>query len=185
MAGAPPASPIVRDGVEHVARASREVIVSAGAINSPQLLKLSGIGPGAELQAAGIPIVHEAPGVGENLQDHLEFYFQVASKEPVTLFSSTGLMTQALIGLDWIFRGDGVGATNHFEAGGFIRSRAGVEYPDLQFHFLPLAVSYDGSGLANEHGFQAHVGPMRSKSRGWVRLAGPMRGPSRASASTT
>ena len=82
-------------------------------------------------------------------------------------------MTQALIGLDWIFRGDGVGATNHFEAGGFIRSRVGVEYPDLQFHFLPLAVSYDGSGLANEHGFQAHVGPMRSKSRGWVRLAGP------------
>ena len=163
----------LRDGVEHVAHATREVIVSAGAINSPQLLKLSGIGPGAELQEAGIPVVREAPGVGENLQDHLEFYFQVASKEPVTLFSSTGLMTQAMIGLDWIFRGDGVGATNHFEAGGFIRSRAGVEYPNLQFHFLPLAVSYDGSGLANEHGFQAHVGPMRSKSRGWVRLGGP------------
>ncbi len=163
----------LRDGIEHVAQAAREVIISAGAINSPQLLKLSGIGPGGELQAAGIPVVHEVAGVGENLQDHLEFYFQVASKEPVTLFSSTGLMTQALIGLDWIFRGDGVGATNHFEAGGFIRSRAGVEYPDLQFHFLPLAVSYDGSGLANEHGFQAHVGPMRSKSRGSVRLAGP------------
>lgn len=163
----------LREGVEQVAHASREVIVSGGAINSPQLLKLSGIGPGAELQAAGIPVVHEAPGVGENLQDHLEFYFQVASKEPVTLFSSTGLVSRAMVGLHWMLKADGLGASNHFEAGGFIRSRPGIEYPDLQFHFLPLAISYDGSGLAREHGFQAHVGPMRSKSRGSVRLKSP------------
>ncbi|HET7715070.1 MAG TPA: choline dehydrogenase [Bauldia sp.] len=163
----------LRDGVPHLAHASREVIVSGGAINSPQLLKLSGVGPGAELGELGIPLVHDLPGVGENLQDHLEFYFQVASKEPVTLFSATGLVSRTLVGLQWMTRGEGLGASNHFEAGGFIRSRAGVEYPDLQFHFLPLAVSYDGSGLAREHGFQVHVGPMRSKSRGTVRLAGP------------
>jgi len=162
-----------RDGGDHIAHASREVILSGGAINSPQLLKLSGIGPGAELQEAGIPVVHDSRGVGENLQDHLEFYFQVASREPVTLFSSTGLLSRAMVGLHWIVKSEGLGASNHFEAGGFIRSRAGIEYPDIQFHFLPLAISYDGSGLAREHGFQAHVGPMRSKSRGSVRLAGP------------
>jgi choline dehydrogenase len=162
-----------RDGVEHRAMANREVIVSGGAINAPHLLKLSGIGPGAELQEAGIPVVHDAPGVGENLQDHLEFYHQVASKEPVTLFSSTGLLSRAMVGLHWMLKAEGLGASNHFEAGGFIRSRAGIEYPDIQFHFLPLAISYDGSGLASEHGFQVHVGPMRSKSRGSVRLDGP------------
>ncbi len=163
----------IRDGVEHRAMARGEVIVSGGAINSPQLLKLSGIGPGEELREVGIPVVHESRGVGENLQDHLEVYYQVASREPVTLFSSTGLMSRGLVGLQWILRAEGLGATNHFEAGGFIRSRAGIEYPDIQFHFLPLAISYDGSGLAGEHGFQVHVGPMRSRSRGWVRLAGP------------
>jgi choline dehydrogenase len=149
----------------------REVIVSAGAINSPKLLKLSGIGPAAELAEHGIPVVHDLPGVGENLQDHLEFYFQVACTQPVTLYSSMGLFARAMIGARWLLFKDGLGATNHFETGGFIRSRAGVPYPDLQFHFLPLAVTYDGSSLANEHGFQAHVGPMRSKSRGHVRLA--------------
>lgn len=163
----------LRKGVEHAAMAAREVIVSGGAINSPQLLMLSGIGPGAELRAAGIPVIHDAPGVGENLQDHLEFYFQVASKEPVTLFSSAGWLSRAMVGLQWMLKADGLGASNHFESGGFIRSRPGVAYPDLQFHFLPLAISYDGSGLAQEHGFQAHVGPMRSKSRGSVRLGGP------------
>lgn len=163
----------LRDGGEHTVMAAREVIVSGGAINSPQLLKLSGIGPGAELREAGLPVIHDAPGVGENLQDHLEFYFQVASKEPVTLFSSTGFLSRAMVGLQWMVKADGLGASNHFESGGFIRSRPGVAYPDLQFHFLPLAISYDGSGLAREHGFQAHVGPMRSKSRGSVRLRGP------------
>ena len=152
-------------------RARREVIVSAGSINSPKLLKLSGVGPAAELREHGIAVVHELPGVGENLQDHLEFYFQVACTQPVTLYSSMGLFARAMIGARWLLFKDGLGATNHFETGGFIRSRADVPYPDIQYHFLPLAVTYDGSSLAQEHGFQAHVGPMRSKSRGHVRLA--------------
>jgi choline dehydrogenase len=155
----------------HSVRARREVIVASGPINSPKLLKLSGVGPGAELAAHGIDLVADRPGVGENLQDHIEFYFQVASTQPVTLYSSMGLFARAMIGARWLLRKDGLGATNHFETGGFIRSRAGVPYPDIQFHFLPLAVTYDGSSLAKEHGFQAHVGPMRSKSRGHVRLA--------------
>jgi len=147
------------------------VLLCGGPINSPQLLKLSGIGPAAELAEHGIPVVRDRPGVGENLQDHLEFYFQVACTQPVTLYSSMGLFARAMIGARWLLFKDGLGATNHFETGGFIRSRAGVPYPDIQYHFLPLAVTYDGSSLANEHGFQAHVGPMRSKSRGHVRLA--------------
>ena len=159
-----------RGGGEHFVRARREVILCGGPINSPQLLKLSGIGPEAELRALGLPVVAARPGVGENLQDHLEFYFQLASKQPITLYGKTGLVARGLVGLQWLLRGLGDGATNHFEAGGFIRSRAGVRYPDIQYHFLPMAVTYDGKGLAREHGFQAHVGPMRSKSRGWVRL---------------
>ena len=161
-------------GREQKARARREVILSGGPINTPQLLKLSGVGPGAELQALGIGVVADRPGVGENLQDHLEFTFQVASKQPITLFAHTGLFSRAVIGVEWLTRGRGLGASNHFEAGGFIRSRAGVRYPDIQFHFLPMAVAYDGSTLAKEHGFQAHVGPMRSKSRGSVRLKSPV-----------
>ncbi|MBS0373130.1 MAG: choline dehydrogenase [Proteobacteria bacterium] len=158
---------------ECVARARAEVIVAAGSIGSPQLLKLSGVGPGAELGALGIPVVHDLPGVGENLQDHLEVYFQVACTQPVTLYSAMNPLAKLAIGVRWILFKNGLGATNHFETCGFIRSRAGVRYPDIQFHFLPMAVSYDGSSLAREHGFQAHVGPMRSKSRGWVRLASP------------
>jgi len=162
-----------RGGREVVVRARREVIISAGPINSPQLLKLSGVGPQAELAALGIPVVHDLPGVGENLQDHLEFYFQVASLEPITLYKHMNPLRKALIGARWLLTRGGLGATNHFEAGGFIRSRAGVRYPDIQYHFLPMAVSYDGSSLAQEHGFQAHVGPMRSQAKGWVRLASP------------
>ena len=162
-----------RDGRDHRASARREVILCGGAINSPQLLKLSGVGPAAELNGFGIDVVADRPGVGENLQDHLEFTFQVASKQPITLFAHTGLIGRARIGAEWFLRGKGLGASNHFEAGGFIRSRAGIRYPDIQFHFLPIAVAYDGSTLAREHGFQAHVGPMRSKSRGWVRLKSP------------
>jgi choline dehydrogenase len=158
-------------GATHTVRVGRELIVCAGPINSPQLLKLSGIGPAAELKALGIEVMHELPGVGENLQDHLEFYFQVACLEPVSLYSSINLWSRALIGARWLLRKDGLGATNHFETCGFIRSRPGIKYPDIQYHFLPMAVAYDGSTLAQEHGFQAHVGPMRSKSRGWVRLA--------------
>ena len=157
-------------GQTHVARVAGELIVCGGPINSPQLLKLSGLGPAAELREHGIAVIQELPGVGENLQDHLEFYFQVASKEPVSLYSSLNLWSRMLIGARWLLRKDGLGATNHFETCGFIRSRAGIEYPDIQYHFLPMAVAYDGSSLAREHGFQAHVGPMRSKSRGWVRL---------------
>jgi choline dehydrogenase len=160
-----------RGGEPREVRARREVIVCAGPINSPQLLKLSGVGPSQELADHGIAVVHELPGVGENLQDHLEFYFQVACREPVTLYGQMSALRRALIGVRWLLRRDGLGATNHFESGGFIRSRAGVRYPDIQFHFLPMAVSYDGSSLAREHGFQAHVGPLRSQSRGWVRLA--------------
>jgi choline dehydrogenase len=160
-----------RGGQTHRVGVGKELILSGGPVNSPQLLKLSGIGPAAELQAHGIEVVHDLPGVGENLQDHLEFYFQVACKEPITLYSSINWWNRALIGARWIARKDGLGATNHFETCGFIRSRAGIPYPDIQYHFLPMAVAYDGSTLAQEHGFQAHVGPMRSKSRGWVQLA--------------
>jgi len=158
-------------GVEHDVRADREVIVSAGSIGSPQLLKLSGIGPAEELRSHGIHVVKDLPGVGENLQDHLEFYFQMACTQPITLYSAMNPIAKAMIGLRWMLFKSGLGATNHFETCGFIRSRAGIRYPDIQYHFLPMAVSYDGSSLANEHGWQAHVGPMRSKSRGWVRLA--------------
>ena len=159
-----------RRGRERTAKARREVILCGGPINSPQLLKLSGVGPAGELRSLGIDVLADRSGVGENLQDHLEFTFQVASNQPITLFSHIGLFRRAVIGAEWLMRGRGLGASNHFEAGGFIRSRAGVRYPDIQFHFLPMAVAYDGSSLAKEHGFQAHAGPMRSKSRGWVRL---------------
>jgi choline dehydrogenase len=154
----------------HEVLVRREVIVCAGPVNSPQLLKLSGLGARAELAQHGINVVHELPGVGENLQDHLEFYFQMASRLPVTLYSEMKPWRKALIGLRWLLRHDGLGISNHFETGGFIRSRPGIRYPDIQFHFLPMAVSYDGSSLAHEHGFQAHAGPMRSHSKGWVRL---------------
>ena len=152
------------------AKARAEIILAGGAINSPQLLKLSGIGPAAELASHGLDVICDRPGVGENLQDHLEFYFQIASKKPVTLYSAMNPLAKALIGARWILFKNGLGATNHFESCGFIRSRAGIAYPDIQYHFLPLAVTYDGQSMAKQHGFQAHVGPMRSKSRGWVRL---------------
>jgi choline dehydrogenase len=155
---------------EHEVRAKREIILSGGPINSPHLLKLSGVGPAEELTALGIDVVHHLPGVGENLQDHLEFYFQMACTQPITLYSWQNLTGKSRIVARWLMRRDGLGATNHFETCGFIRSRAGLRYPDIQYHFLPLAVTYDGKGLASEHGYQTHVGPMRSKSRGFVRL---------------
>jgi choline dehydrogenase len=157
-------------GASHHVSIGKELILSCGPINTPQLLKLSGVGPAGELRELNIPIVHDLPGVGENLQDHLEFYFQVACREPITLYSSIKPLAKLMIGARWLLRHDGLGASNHFETCGFIRSAAGVEYPDLQYHFLPMAVAYDGSSLAKEHGFQAHIGPMRTKSRGWVRL---------------
>jgi choline dehydrogenase len=158
-------------GEQRIVHARREVIVSSGPINAPKLLKLSGVGPGAELAAHGIGVVSDRPGVGENLQDHLEFYFQVACRQPITLYSSMNRLHKAWIGARWLLRRDGLGATNHFESCGFIRSGPAAAYPDIQYHFLPLAVSYDGSAVAEGHAYQAHVGPMRSRSRGWVRLA--------------
>jgi choline dehydrogenase len=165
-------------GVEYVqggrvkqARARREVIVSAGSINSPQVLMLSGVGAADDLRKHRIPVVHDLPGVGQNLQDHLETYVQHACLQPITLYPvMKNPLRQLLVGMQWTFLGSGPGATNHFEAGGFIRSRAGVEHPDLQYHFLPIAASYDGSQAAQGHGFQAHVGPMRPTSRGHVKL---------------
>lgn len=153
--------------------AACEVILAGGPINTPQLLKLSGIGPASELQAQGIVVLADRAGVGANLQDHLEFYFQMACTKPVSLYPSMGLFAKGLIGARWLLFRTGLGATNHFESCGFIRSKAGVRYPDIQYHFFPLAVSYDGNSMAQEHGFQAHVGPMRTKSRGSVTLRSP------------
>ncbi|OWU85021.1 choline dehydrogenase [Oceanicola sp. 22II-s10i] len=153
--------------------ARREVILSASSLNSPKLLMLSGIGPGAELSRNGIEVIADRPGVGQNLQDHLELYIQQAASQPITLYRYWNLFGKAYVGARWLFTGTGPGASNQFESAGFIRSRAGVEYPDIQFHFLPLAVRYDGKAAAEGHGFQAHVGPMRSKSRGAVTLRSP------------
>jgi len=153
------------------ARATREVIVCGGAINSPQLLMLSGIGPADHLHGHKIDVVQDLAGVGANLQDHIETYVQHRCTQPITLYPVLkSPLRQLLVGIEWTFFGTGVGATNHFEAGGFIRSEAGVEHPDLQYHFLPIAASYDGSATQPGHGFQAHVGPMRPTSRGTVRL---------------
>jgi len=159
-----------RAGQIHQLRAAREVILSGGPINSVQLLKLSGIGPADELKANGIKVRADRPGIGANLQDHLEFYFQMACTQPITLYGKANLLGKAMVGAQWLFGRSGLGASNQFESCGFIRSRAGIKYPDIQYHFFPMAINYDGSSLATEHGFQAHVGPMRSKSRGTVTL---------------
>jgi len=150
--------------------ARREVILSASSINSPKLLMLSGIGPADHLQEMGVAVRADRPGVGGNLQDHLELYVQKICKQPVSLYSQLNLFSKGLIGARWLFTKTGLGATNHFEAAAFIRSGAGVAYPDIQYHFLPVAIRYDGTSPAAGHGFQAHVGPMRSPSRGRVRL---------------
>jgi choline dehydrogenase len=163
-------------GVEYEQKGNRvqvrgaEVILSAGSIMSPVILQRSGIGPGGDLQQAGIDVVHDLPGVGGNLMDHLELYVQQECAQPVSLYPHMSLLGKARIGLRWLLRRDGLGATNHFEAGAHTRSRAGILYPDIQLHFLPLAISYDGKSLAKGHGFQVHVGTKRSKSRGRVRL---------------
>ncbi len=166
-------------GRREIIRARTEVIIAASAINSPKLLMLSGIGPAAHLAEHGIPIVADRPGVGSNLQDHLELYIQMAASTPVSLYKYWNLAGKAYVGARWLINKSGPGATNQFESCGFIRSRAGVAYPDIQFHFLPIAVRYDGQAAAEGHGFQAHVGPMRSESRGEIRLrsADPMDDP--------
>ncbi|QNB14332.1 choline dehydrogenase [Paraburkholderia bannensis] len=151
-------------------RARREVLLCAGAIASPQILQRSGVGPGAWLRELDIPVVLDLPGVGQNLQDHLEMYMQYACKEPVSLYPALLLHNQPAIGLEWMLRGTGVGASNHFEAGGFIRTRDDDPWPNIQYHFLPVAINYNGSNAIKMHGFQAHVGSMRSPSRGRVKL---------------
>jgi len=158
------------NGVSQIISANVEVIIAASAINSPKLLMLSGIGDADHLQAHGIPVVADRKGVGQNLQDHLELYIQMAASQPVSLYKYWNLFGKAWVGLQWLLNKSGPGASNQFESAAFIRSRAGVEYPDIQYHFLPIAVRYDGQAAAEGHGFQAHVGPMRSPSRGSVTL---------------
>ncbi|MFV1492734.1 choline dehydrogenase [Phaeobacter sp. JH20_36] len=162
---------VERGGKIEVIRANAEVILAASSLNSPKLLMLSGIGPAKHLAEHGIDVVVDRPGVGQNLQDHLEFYFQFASKQPITLFKYWNLLGKAMVGAQWLFTKTGLGASNQFESAAFIRSDKGVDYPDIQYHFLPIAVRYDGQAAAEGHGFQAHVGPMRSDSRGEVTLA--------------
>jgi len=161
---------VTRKGKTEVIRAGVEVIVAASSLNSPKLLMLSGIGPAAHLAEHGIDVIADRAGVGQNLQDHLELYVQQAATKPVSLFKHWNLWGKAKIGAQWLFTKTGLGASNQFESTGFIRSRAGVDYPDIQYHFLPIAVRYDGKVAAEGHGFQAHVGPMRSVSRGQVTL---------------
>ncbi len=156
-------------GQTHKVYCNREVLVSSGPIGSPHLLQRSGIGPEAVLRKAGIEVRHDLPGVGENLQDHSEIYIQYACKQPVTLNGKMNLLGKALIGLRWLLFKDGLGASNHFEAGGFIRSAKGLRWPDIQFHFLPAAMRYDGDKPFKGHGFMVLTGPNKPKSRGHVR----------------
>ena len=160
-------------GQEHSVKANQEVIISAGSIGSPTLLQRSGVGPMSVLMAAGVPVRHDLPGVGENLQDHLEVYFQYRCRQPITINGHLGLLSKLRIGAQWVLTKSGLGATNHFESCGFIRSRAGVAAPDIQYHFLPAAIRYDGQAAFDGHGFQVHVGPNKPDSRGHVRISGP------------
>jgi choline dehydrogenase len=162
---------VIRGTGRETIGATREVILAASSINTPKLLMLSGIGPADHLTEHGIPVIADRPGVGANLQDHLELYIQHRSLKPVTLYSHYNYVGMARIGVQWLLAKAGLGASNQFESAAFVRSAAGIEYPDIQFHFLPLAVRYDGRSAVRGHGFQAHVGPMRSPSRGTVRLA--------------
>ena len=161
---------IEKAGQAETIHAKEEVIVAASSINSPKLLMLSGIGPAQELAKHGIDVIADRPGVGQNLQDHLEMYIQMTAIKPVSLYKYWNLFMKGLIGAQWLFTKTGIGASNQFESAAFIRSQAGVEYPDIQYHFLPIAVRYDGQTAAEGHGFQAHVGPMRSPSRGEITL---------------
>ncbi|MDH4119929.1 MAG: choline dehydrogenase [Acidimicrobiia bacterium] len=155
-------------GVTHRAKA-KEVVLSGGAFNTPQLLQLSGVGDADQLRSVGVEPIHHLPGVGENLQDHLEVYVQYASKQPVSIQPWMAMWRRPLVGLMWLFR-KGPGATNHFEGGGFVRSNDDVEYPNLMFHFLPIAIRYDGTSPTGGHGYQVHIGPMYSDARGSVKI---------------
>lgn len=159
-----------KSGKIQSASAAKEVISSAGSIGSVQLLQLSGVGPKAVLEKAGVELKHELSGVGENLQDHLEVYFQYHCNEPITLNSKLGLVSKGMIGAEWILTRKGLGATNHFESCAFIRSRKGLKWPNIQYHFLPAAMRYDGRAAFDGHGFQVHVGPNKPESRGTVAI---------------
>ena len=159
-----------RSGELKEVRANKEVVLCGGPINNPKLLMLSGIGPADHVKAAGIHPIHDLAGVGQNLQDHLEIYLQMECKRPVTLQRYYNFFGKMFVGARWLFTRTGPGATNNFEVGGFIRSDVGVEHPNLQYHFFPMAVRYDGKSPTAAHGFQAHVGPMRSRSKGFVEL---------------
>jgi choline dehydrogenase len=158
-----------RGGVTRRATAG-EVILCGGAINTPQLLQLSGVGNAGELAALGVDVVQDLPGVGENLQDHLEVYIQHACTQPVSVAPALKWRNRPWVGLEWLLFRKGPGATNHFEAGGFVRGNEDVAYPNLMFHFLPIAVRYDGSMPAGGHGYQVHIGPMYSDARGSVKI---------------
>lgn len=147
-----------------------EVICCGGAVNSPQILQVSGVGNAKDLEAAGVSVVHDLPGVGENMQDHLEVYVQYKSLKPVSMNPALKWWKKPFIGYQWLFHRKGAAATNHFEAGGFIRSNDDVAYPNIQFHFLPLAIRYDGSRPGSDHGYQVHVGPMYSNAIGSVKI---------------
>jgi len=157
-----------RGGIRQVR--TGEVVLCGGAINSPQLLQLSGVGDASELETLGVPVVHDLPGVGEHLQDHLEVYIQYACSQPVSVAPYMKWRWRPLVGAEWLFLRKGPGATNHFEAGGFVRGNDDVDYPNLMFHFLPIAVRYDGSAPASDHGYQVHIGPMYSDARGTVKI---------------
>jgi choline dehydrogenase len=159
-----------RRGKRRLTATGGEIICCGGAINSPTLLQHSGVGPGERLSGLGMDVVQDLPGVGENLQDHLEVYVQHACTQPVSLYPALAWWRQPWIGAQWLFGKRGIGASNHFEAGGFIRSNDSVELPNVQFHFLPIAVRYDGSAPSSGHGYQVHVGPTLSDARGWVRI---------------
>ncbi|MFT5218937.1 MAG: choline dehydrogenase [Planctomycetota bacterium] len=163
----------IRNGQLQILNVNREVLLSAGPIASPHLLQLSGIGPGQVLQQAGIEVKHDLPGVGENLQDHLEFYFQFRCKQPISLNAELSPWRKFLIGARWILSKKGLGATNHFESCAFIRSKAGVKWPDIQYHFLPGAMRYDGNAAFDGHGFQVHVGHNKPTSRGTIKARTP------------
>ncbi|WP_169569341.1 choline dehydrogenase [Sneathiella limimaris] len=162
-----------KDGKSETIKVRKEVILAAGSIGSPTLLQRSGVGDAASLSAAGVEPVLDLPGVGQNLQDHLEVYFQYKCKEPLTLNSRLGLVSKGMIGTQWMLFKSGLGATNHFESCGFIRSRKGLKWPDVQYHFLPAAMRYDGRAAFEGHGYQVHVGPNKPSSRGSVSITSP------------
>ena len=163
---------VVHGNQTSVLTAAREVVVAAGAVGSPVLLQKSGIGPAGVLRDAGVQVRHELPGVGANMQDHLEVFFQLRCSKPITLNSKLGLVAKAMIGARWMLFRSGLGASNHFESCAFIRSRPGIQFPDIQYHFLPAAMSYDGKSAFKGHGFQVHVGPNKPKSRGSLKIIG-------------